>query len=114
MTKASKQIGKIPLKYLILMILTSLVIGFDQLTKSMVLAQFGLGATLPVLDHFFNLTYVQNRGAAFGFLAQANPSFRVPFFMIVPFIALVSIGLVFRKLPHDDRRHSSALSLVTL
>jgi signal peptidase II len=61
---------------------------------------------------FFNLTYVQNKGAAFGLLSQADPSFRVPFFVIIPFIALGSIAYVFRKLPARDLKLAVALSLI--
>ena len=103
---------KIKLKYKILTLLTVLVVVLDQVTKSMILQRFGLGMTIPVIPNYFNLTYVQNQGAAFGFLAQSDPSFRVPFFMIVPTIALVSIGVIFRRLPDGDLKMASALSLV--
>jgi signal peptidase II len=65
-----------------------------------------------VISNFFNLTYVQNKGAAFGLLAQADPSFRIPFFVIIPFIALGSIAYVFRKLPALDVKLAGALSLI--
>lgn len=67
---------------------------------------------MPVITDFFNITYVQNTGAAFGFLAQATPAFRIPFFIIVPILALLSIFLVFRKVSDTDRKFSLALSLV--
>lgn len=99
-------------KYFILLSLTTFIIGLDQATKSLVVAHFKLGETLPIIMNFFNLTYVQNRGAAFGILAQANPSFRVPFFIIIPLIALASIAYVFRKIPDHDVKLACALSLV--
>ncbi len=103
---------KMKLKYKILALLTLIVIALDQATKSMILEKFGLGMTLPIIPDYFNLTYVQNRGAAFGLGSQADPSFRGPFFVVVPLVALISIGWVFRKLPDRDLKMSSALSLV--
>ncbi len=103
---------KIKAKYRILIFFNLILVALDQITKSMILEKFGLGTTLPIIPNYFNLTYVQNQGAAFGFLAQANPSFRVPFFMIVPTVALISIGYIFRKLPDQDFKMASALSLV--
>jgi signal peptidase II len=84
----------------------------DQLTKGMILQHFRLGESIPVLSGFFNLTYVRNTGAAFGFLAQADPTFRIPFFVIVPVLALLVIGYVFRRIPANDVKLSVALALV--
>ena len=41
-------------------------LGTDQLTKWLVSRSFLPGDTLPVLPHVLHLSYVQNRGAAFG------------------------------------------------
>ena len=57
---------KISTKYVILLVLTVGVIVLDQITKQMVLDRFRLGESIPVLQNFFNLTYVRNTGAAFG------------------------------------------------
>ena len=86
-------------KYIILLILTVVIIVLDQWTKHLVLQRFRLGESIPVISGFFNLTYIRNTGAAFGLLANADPSFRVPFFLIVPVIALIAIGYIFRKIP---------------
>ena len=99
-------------EYVILFVVAGLVIALDQLTKYSIVDHFRLGETLPIITGFFNLTYVQNKGAAFGLLSQAHPSFRVPFFIIVPLIALLTIVYVFRKIPDNDAKLSVALSLV--
>ena len=99
-------------KYVIFGTVTSFILVCDQITKTMVLGRFSLGESVPVISDFFNLTYVRNTGAAFGLLAHANPTFRVPFFIIVPLIALVSIGYVFKKIADKDFKLSLALSLV--
>ncbi len=111
MVRASKQ-RAIKWKYVILLVVAGLVIALDQLTKYLVVDRFRLGDTVPVILNFFNLTYVQNKGAAFGLLSQAHPNFRVPFFIVVPLIALFTIIYVFRKIPDDDSKLSVALSLV--
>lgn len=104
--------GAIQLKYLVLFGLTALTVLLDQLTKAAVLARFRLGESMPVVSGVFDLTYVRNPGAAFGMLAHAEPSFRIPFFVIVPLVALVAIGYVFRRLPAGDLKLATALSLV--
>ncbi|MEK6579951.1 MAG: signal peptidase II [Bdellovibrionota bacterium] len=92
--------------------LASSIILLDQLTKYLVLGNFHLGESQPVIPGLLNLTYIRNTGAAFGMLAQADPKFRIPFFVIVPLAALSAIVYVFRRIPAKDRKLSVALALV--
>ena len=58
----------------------------DQYSKFIVDSTLSVGETVPVIDNFFNLTYVQNRGVAFG-LFQGKID-------IVSILALVAICLI--------------------
>ena len=89
------------------------VIILDQWTKLLVLGSFEYGESIPLIHDFFSLTYVRNTGAAFGFLASANPNFRIPFFLAVPIVAMVILGFLYRDLPKSARWRSLALGLVT-
>lgn len=89
-----------------------IIIG-DQWTKQMVLAHFEYGESRIMIPDFFSLTYVRNTGAAFGFLANSNPTFRVPFFLIVPIVAMVVLGYLYRDLPRSSKWRSLALGLVS-
>ena len=102
----------IKIKYLVLMAVTGSVIALDQLTKNLVIQRFRLGESVTVIENYFNLTYVRNPGAAFGMLARWDAAYRVPFFIIVPLIALGVILYVFRKVENKDFKLSTALSLV--
>ncbi|NDD91695.1 signal peptidase II [bacterium] len=99
-------------KHWILTLVPLSILAADQWTKMIIIDKFALGESIPVISSFFNLTYVRNTGAAFGFLAAAHPSFRIPFFLAIPVIALVVIGLLFKKLPERDIKTAMALSLV--
>jgi signal peptidase II len=103
---------KIGKKYFALLLITPFVIVLDQITKYFINQRFRLGETIPVISGFFNFTYIRNTGAAFGIFAQSHPSFRVPFFVAVPLIALVAIGYIFKKIAEEDLKLSAALSLV--
>ena len=99
-------------KYFFLSLLTSSVIVLDQVTKYAINKSFRLGESIPIIQNFFSLTYVRNTGAAFGLLANADPAFRVPFFVLVPIVALGAIAFIFKKIPAGDVKLSCALSLV--
>lgn len=67
---------------LFLVIVVMIVI--DQVTKSAIQAKFFYGETYNVIPGFFNLAYVKNTGAAFGF-GQGGPEwFRQVFFLGLP------------------------------
>jgi signal peptidase II len=89
------------------------VILGDQWAKLSIVSHFDYGESIMIIRDFFSITYVRNTGAAFGFLATANPTFRVPFFLIVPIIAMVVLGFLYRDLPQNARYRSMALGLVS-
>jgi signal peptidase II len=90
------------------------ILVLDQWTKFLVLTHFDIpGDTFVLIRDFFSLTYVRNTGAAFGFLAAANPAFRVPFFLVLPIVAMVFLSFLYRDLPKDARWRSLALGLVS-
>ncbi len=89
-----------------------LIFVSDLITKEIVLARFQLGESVPVIPGLFDFTYVRNPGAAFGFLAGADPSFRVPFFYVLTTVAISLMGYLFYQLPKASRWGASGLSLV--
>ena len=79
-------------------VLGLVILAVDQVTKVIVEQRFYLGESIPVLP-FFSLTYVRNQGAAWGMLQGA--SYFLAGFAVV---ALVVIGLFWRRLFGNDRR----------
>jgi len=100
-------------KALIFILSALAIIISDQWTKLLVVDAFQYGESLPIIQDFLSLTYVRNTGAAFGIFATANPAFRVPFFLIVPVIAMVVLGFLYRELPQNARYRTLALGLVS-
>lgn len=82
----------------------------DQITKIVVDRSMQLFDSIPIVEHFFHLTYVRNKGAAFSFLS--NASWRLPFFISVSIVAAVVILIAFRKLRDDQRLAQTSLSMI--
>lgn len=99
-------------KYLYLAVITGLLVAADQLVKMYIHTQFHLGESLVVIPNFFNLTYVRNFGAAFGFLAESHPTFREIFFLAMPPVALLIILAILRGVRDEDTRQIVALSSI--
>lgn len=94
----------------ILLIVTPTVLILDQLTKLYIDRTVQLYQSIPVIDGLFSITYLRNKGAAFSFLA--NASWRLPFFILISFIAVAAIMVAFRKLRDDQRLAAFSLTLI--
>ncbi|UXR64294.1 signal peptidase II [Bdellovibrio bacteriovorus] len=99
-------------KYIWLVLISGFLVALDQLVKVYVHTHFHLGESVIVIPNFFNLTYVRNFGAAFGFLAESHPSFREIFFLSMPPIALVIILGILRGVKDTDTKQIIALSSI--
>lgn len=97
-------------KYLVLIIITTVILVADQTTKIHIDRTMDLHTTIPVIDHFFNITYLRNKGAAFSFLAGF--SYRLQFFVAVSLIAIGVIISVFHRLRPDQRFTAVSLALI--
>ena len=84
----------------ILLIIISIFL-LDRFTKVLVINNLTLGESLSVIDGFFNITYVNNHGAAFGILDGK-----------VIFIVVVSI-LIFAYLIYEIRKDSHSKLITT-
>jgi len=96
-------------KYVLVASIAGVIVLLDQWTKLWVDADMRLYQSIPVIDGFFSLTYVRNKGAAFSMFADFPDFFRKPFFMVVTVVAVVGIGWFVRSTPREDK-----LSLISL
>jgi len=97
-------------RYRILAIISVVIIALDQATKLYVDANFRLHESVPVIRGFFNLTYVRNKGAAFGILA--DNAVRIPFFITVSIVAMLGILWYINRIRNDQKLAVFSLSLV--
>lgn len=97
-------------KYTILLLVTSFVLLLDQATKIYIDRTMDLHSSITVIENFFNITYMRNKGAAFSFLASF--SYRLPFFLFVSAVAVIVILVVMRRLREDQKFTALCLSLI--
>jgi signal peptidase II len=97
-------------RYRILAIISIVILALDQATKLYVDANFRLHESIPVIRGLFNLTYVRNKGAAFGILA--DNAVRIPFFITVSIVAMLGILWYIGRIRDDQKLAVCSLSLV--
>ena len=88
------------------------IVLLDQLTKFIVDRTMPLYHSIPVVDGFFNLTYIRNTGAAFGILAGSGAAFRLPFLMLFSLLAIGFIIVMLRRLPERETGLIVALTFI--
>ncbi|HEY3347979.1 MAG TPA: signal peptidase II [Nitrospirota bacterium] len=93
----------------ILLLVASVVFVLDRLTKAGIMRKLAAFETVPVIPNFFDIVHVRNKGAAFGILAMADSSFRMPVLLLSTAVA-IGLLLYFIKIV----REQDTLTLVAL
>lgn len=88
------------------------VVAVDQATKALVDRLMGLHESRDLIAGVLRLTYVRNRGAAFGVLSDADLPYQAWVFAGVSLLALFAIGIYAWRLPAASRLPRLALALI--
>lgn len=88
-------------KYALVFGVAAAIVLLDQLTKVYIREHLGLYDSIIVFDSFFHITHLQNPGAAFGLLADAHSSLRIPFFLIVGAFAIAALTYFVRRVDEE-------------
>lgn len=89
-------------------LLTAILITVaDQWSKHVVRSQFYYGESRPIIEGYFNLTYVRNTGAAWGMLGNYTHILTA-----VSIIMLIAMVIYRRSFLNDTWSHRFALGLL--
>ena len=88
------------------------VIAVDQISKfalSSALPEYG---SVPVINGFFNLVHVRNRGMAFGLMNRPGHGLQFYFLVAATIGAIALLLFWFRKMKDQDRKITIGLGLI--
>lgn len=88
------------------------VVVLDQITKRLVASAMELHDSREIIAGLLSLTHVRNRGAAFGFLSNADLPYQAALFAVLSVLALGAIAAYALKLPAAQHWPQIALSLI--
>jgi signal peptidase II len=97
-------------RYTLFVIITIAGLLLDQATKLYIDRSMQLFDSITLIENFFNITYVRNKGAAFSFLSDA--SWRLPFFIVISLVASIAILVAFHKLRNDQKLAHVSLAMI--
>jgi len=88
------------------------VVILDQISKTVITATLRVHESVPVIEGYFHLVHVRNRGMAFGIMNRSHPD--AAFYLLVA-MSCLAIGLLifwFFRLKDGDNRLTLGLSLI--
>lgn len=103
--KTRSRSGGFPIRGLLFLGVAIAVVVADQVTKRLIESRLR-DRSIPLVDDILRLTYVQNRGAAFGVLQD-----QTTFFVLVGILVIVVIAASYRYLPRSGFMLHLALGL---
>lgn len=92
---------KVNRKFKYMMLIVPISVFLDQITKHWA-KSLRLEPPIKVIDNFFNLIYVENKGAAWGIGSKIPDDYRVLVFAAISVLALGMIGYFFSKIKEDE------------
>ena len=93
-------------------LVVALIVAFDQYTKALVASSWRLGESMPIIPDFFSLTYVRNRGGAFGLMSDLPETYRVAFFVVFALVTVGVLVVMLRTTPASDVLQRFAITSV--
>jgi len=93
-------------------IILSAVLVADQLTKYLIINNFSLYESRVVIEGFFNLVYVTNKGAAFSMFASVDSPVRHYFFITVNCAAFIGLTIAAYKMHLKYRYYTLSFALI--
>jgi signal peptidase II len=84
----------------------------DQVSKYLVLHHLEMGRSITLIPGWLYLTYIQNPGAAFGFMANTPAWVRIPFFLFITLGAGIIVYAYQRFIPKEKALQRFALGLI--
>jgi len=88
--------------------IVGVIVALDQVTKALVDDFMTLHESRTIVEGLVRLTYVQNRGAAFGILSEAGLPYQSLMFSVVSLLALLAIALYAWRMPVQSRLPQTA------
>lgn len=99
-------------KLIRLIIVSSIIIILDQLTKYIILTTMPLHNSIPVIPGFFSITHIHNPGGAFGMFADGSPLLRKFLFLVVSSLAICFVLYFYHSTPLTHRFLSLGFAMI--
>ncbi len=99
-------------KYLSVILVSSFVVLFDQITKYIICELLPIHSRIEVLSGFLNIVHVRNPGIAFGLLKWFGNQYRIISLVLVSGVALFLLIFLIAQIEKNDKLQTFSFSLI--
>ncbi len=93
--------------YVILLVISAALVVLDQISKYLVVLYLPKDAQINVIPYLFNFTYVENKGAAWGMMANSRW-----IFIVVSAIAVIALAILLLYCAKSKKLFVASLLLI--
>ncbi len=93
-------------------LIASGVFLLDRITKAMALRKLRFRGPIEIIPNFFDLTYVQNSGIAFGLFRESSWAGKSFLLSVIAVVTMAVVVYYTRKIPRDKKYVHTALALI--
>ena len=101
-----------PYQHWLIIVIVLTIVVLDQVSKYAIRTNFELYESVTVITGSFNLTYIENTGAAFGLLSNVSFPFKTTILALAATIALLFIAFYMVTLPSSQWIARTGLSCI--
>ena len=101
-----------PYQHWLIIVIVLTIVVLDQVSKYAIRTNFELYESVTVIAGNFNLTYIENTGAAFGLLSNVSFPFKTTILALAATIALLFIAFYMVTLPSSQWIARTGLSCI--
>lgn len=95
--------------YIVFILGIIILVTLDQVTKWLAVVKLKPILDIPIIEGIFHLTYVENRGAAFGIFQGKHL-----FFIITTLIVVIGLLIYYHRLPKKKKYYWLRFALILL
>lgn len=97
---------------MMIFLIIPIIVIIDQVVKYYIQNTMFLNESIPIIKDIFHITYIRNKGVAFGMLSSLPDSIRIPFFIGVGAVFIVFIVLYFKSFLKQEFMVKFSFSLI--
>jgi signal peptidase II len=99
-------------RYAVFGLLAGVIIALDQITKIIISRTIPLYDSVPVINGFFNLVHIHNRGMAFGLMNRPGNDITFRILTFITLVAVIGLLIWYIKLNDTSWKVTIAFSLI--
>lgn len=89
-----------------------IIVVIDQIVKFYIQKNMAINETIPIIKDIFHITYIRNKGVAFGMFSSLPETFRIPFLILIGIVFIIFVVFYFKNILKQEKLVKLSFSLI--